>query len=108
MNTKITQYSSSQTNVVSRLEWTWFAYELSPNQSWVTSVNRVRKFLEQTFEISAISRVLIFSLLEESWGEVLGEWIDTNMNRCTLVFCDPSSFKIRVEIALSMWEIRKK
>ena len=105
--TKLIQYSCSDPRTINYLSRYWFTYDVDDINIWVTSVNRIRNFLENKFEIFAISKRLIVSLISESWGEVLWDLIDTNSNICTLIFVNITSFKERVSDALKNWEIRR-
>ena len=103
---KIIQYISFEKEAVDYLWKYWFSYELKNTDLWVTSINRMRKFLSDAFNISAISKNLIFGLINESWWQILWDGIDTNANTCTLIFVNITSFKKRVTRALKDGEIR--
>ena len=83
----------------------WFLYNLDFSNSWVTSINRVRKFVKSYSDISSISKWIIFGLIQESHWSILWDGIDTNWNLCTLVFINVDFFKIRLSAAIEGKEI---
>ena len=102
--TTIVRYSCDW-NAQKPLSEYWFVYELDNSNIGVTTINRIRTFIEKYYNLSQISKWIILGLLNESNWYIAWEWIDTNWNLCTLVFVNVELFKYRLEVALSENEI---
>lgn len=106
----MTRYTSWDRRAVDALWQHGFAYDIDKDSSFkVTSLNRIKKFLERVVWIQKPTRNLILGILEttKSW-EYIWKWIDTGMNMCDLFLVHIWRFKENVTELLNSGSLRKQ
>jgi len=106
----MTRYTSWDYNVVNALQKFWFWYLLDKTEGiTVTSLNRIKGFVEDFLGIRNPTKRLIHWILEETaaWTYIW-EWIDTSLNVCQLFIVNINKFTTWVKKLLDTWVIRKE
>jgi len=107
---KIARYTSWDYRAIWALQQYWFWYDLTKwSDTVVTTLNRVKIFLEKFFLIQQPTSQLVTWILEEtsSW-EYVWDGIDLNMNICKLFKINIDKFKKWINLLLSEGRLRKE
>lgn len=106
----ISRYTSWDNDVVQALWQFWFWYLLDwLETTTVTTLNRIKTFVEKYIWIQEPTRKLIESLLErtEAW-HYIWEGIDNTMNMCQMFVVHVKKFKDWVQSLLEQWILKKE
>lgn len=105
----MTRYTSWDYEVVQALQQYWFAYNVNNLADFaVTSLNRIKGFLEEYVGIAKPTKHLVEAILQETntW-KFLWNWIDTGMNVCNLFLVHGTRFKDSIMHLIENGKLKK-